>query len=334
MKGRHHLLVQSAHLKYEFEIIRNITLIQGDSATGKTTLADMIREYNLNGSDTGINISCNVPVVVLEGNNWKDQLSLIKGSIVFIDEGNRFVSSNEFAEEIRHSDNYYCIITRESLMSLPYSITEIYGIHSSGRYNSLSPVYHSLYRIYSGGETGIMTFNQDKNLNNNDEPLSEIPDVVITEDSNSGFEFFDNLFAESKCISAEGKDKIFDLLTDGNITGSVLVIADGAAFGSQMARMYDLIEHRNNTKLYLPESFEWIILDSDILDDPDVRKIMSDPEDNIDSKLFFSWERFFTHVLIEKSDKTYLKYSKNRLNPVYLNEKVLKKIISKMPFSV
>ena len=45
MNGAHHLVIRSAHLKYELDIIRNITIIQGDSASGKTTLAEMIREY-------------------------------------------------------------------------------------------------------------------------------------------------------------------------------------------------------------------------------------------------------------------------------------------------
>ena len=40
MKGKHHIIVESARLKYEFDIKRNITIIQGDSAPGKTTLID------------------------------------------------------------------------------------------------------------------------------------------------------------------------------------------------------------------------------------------------------------------------------------------------------
>ena len=35
----------------------------------------------------------------------------------------------------------------------------------------------------------------------------------------------------------------------------------------------------------------------------------------------FSWERYFTRLLIEKSSGTYFKYQKSTLNPVYLHEK-------------
>ena len=105
MRGRHSLIVQSAHLKYEMEFSRNITIIQGDSATGKTTLVEMIEEYLLNGSDTGITLSCDQPCRVIAGNTWKEQLSTINDSIVFVDEGNRFISSEEFAVAVRKTNN-------------------------------------------------------------------------------------------------------------------------------------------------------------------------------------------------------------------------------------
>ena len=45
MKGRYRIVVKNSSVRYDFEIRRNITIIKGDSATGKTTLVDMIREY-------------------------------------------------------------------------------------------------------------------------------------------------------------------------------------------------------------------------------------------------------------------------------------------------
>jgi hypothetical protein len=35
MIGKHHVIIETSGLKYSFEIQRNITIIQGDSATGK-----------------------------------------------------------------------------------------------------------------------------------------------------------------------------------------------------------------------------------------------------------------------------------------------------------
>ena len=50
MKGRHKVLVRNRKIQYEFELVRNITVIRGDSATGKTTLIDMISQYERNGA--------------------------------------------------------------------------------------------------------------------------------------------------------------------------------------------------------------------------------------------------------------------------------------------
>ena len=152
MRGRHALRIQSAHLRYDLEFSRNVTVIQGNSATGKTTLVDMVQEYLLNGSDTGISLVCDCPCRVVAGSTWREQLATINDSIVFIDEGNRFVSSVDFAQAVRGSGNYFVIVTREALDNLPYSVTEIYGIKSSGKYGSLEPVYHEMYRIYGNQE--------------------------------------------------------------------------------------------------------------------------------------------------------------------------------------
>ena len=37
MKGKYNIFVQNNRLRYDFVISRNITIIRGDSATGKTT---------------------------------------------------------------------------------------------------------------------------------------------------------------------------------------------------------------------------------------------------------------------------------------------------------
>ena len=51
MKGSIRVIVQNKRIKYDFAIRRNITIIKGDSATGKTSLIEMIRDYNLQGID-------------------------------------------------------------------------------------------------------------------------------------------------------------------------------------------------------------------------------------------------------------------------------------------
>lgn len=165
MKGVHRITVRSRYMNYDFELRRNITIIQGNSATGKTTLVDMLREHMLNGEDSGITVNSDCPIRIIEGNTWMEQLSFVQDSAIFIDEGNRFVSSKDFANAVNGSSSYFVIITRESLDALPYSVEEIYGIKSSGKYGSLEPVYHEFYRIYGKQDTEVQATNIKNNPN-------------------------------------------------------------------------------------------------------------------------------------------------------------------------
>ena len=158
------------------------------------------------------------------------------------------------------------------------------------------------------------------------------PTQVITEDSNSGYQFFQKVCTDNgiNCKSASGKSNIFKLLLD-ETKQEVLVIADGAAFGSQMERIMGLAVVQQNFHVYLPESFEWLILRSGLLEDSEISKILESPEKYVDSLHYFSWERFFTDLLMQRTSNSYLSYTKSKLNPVYLQEQEKTAILSVIP---
>lgn len=315
MKGTHRIIIQNKRIRYDFTLKRNITIIRGDSATGKTTLVDMVRDYYENGAASAVELHCDKECAVLEGRSWKAQLATLHDAIVFIDEDNDFVASDQFADAIQHSAHYYVIVTREGIPSLPYSVEEIYGIRNSGKYGTLKRTYNELYHIYPKMQ--------------NDAVVK--PDTVLTEDSNSGFQFFAGRCSKSNisCFSAQGKSNLF-ALASRHAGEQLLVIADGAAFGSEMEKMMRLISIHPEITLYLPESFEWLILKSGLLRNSEIEQILTAPEDYIESKDYFSWERFFTALLIRQTQDSYLKYAKRQLNPVYLQEHEAKMIVAVM----
>lgn len=222
MKGKYKVIVRNNKLHYEFEIKRNITIIQGDSATGKTTLINMLRQAENLGESSGVDVLSNVPCRILEGVSWKLILKNTAGTIFFIDEENAFINTEEFAAEIRGSDNYFVLITRENLYNLPYSVEEIYGLYASGRYQNTKKIYQQMYRIYSDIQE-----------------LPIKPELFIVEDSNSGYEFFKAVSDERnlECESAGGKSNIFSKIKNVK-NREVCVIADGAAIGPEMNGLY------------------------------------------------------------------------------------------------
>lgn len=149
MKGKYHIVVQNNRLRYEFDIRRNITIIRGDSATGKTTLIGLIESAASLGESSGIEVICEKTCRTLRGRDWNIVLPNIHQQIIFLDEENLFLKSKEFAAMVKKSDNYFVIVTREDLPNLPYSVDEIYGIHASGKYHDMKRTYNEMYRIYS-----------------------------------------------------------------------------------------------------------------------------------------------------------------------------------------
>lgn len=318
MRGVHDVVVRNNKVQIKLTVSRNLTILQGKSATGKTTLLELIAAYDELGTDSGVVVNCDVPCKVLAGRNWLRDLSFIENSIVFVDEDNAFMKSHEFAHAARHSSNYYVLVARESLPQLPYSVDEIYGLKNTNRSTTKYPVYSrtyaSTYRIYGKSE-----FDGAR------------PQVVIVEDSNSGFEFFAALCENSDipCISACGKSNIYDIALSRE-ERDILVIADGAAFGPEMEFLTSL-QRFKRIKLFLPESFEWLVLKSGLFPDRSTQEMLRNPASYIESADFFSWEQFFTHELIEKTRDSYLAYSKSRLNEAYLDERARETIEEGLP---
>ncbi len=318
MKGHHKVTVETDRMKYEFTIRRNITVILGDSATGKTTLVEFLNMYARRGTGSGVRVQSDVPCVVFTAmpGLWKQSLEAITQSIIFIDEGQPFIFSKEFAESAQASDNYYVLITRRPLYEIPYSTKEIYGFRTTGKYHFPEKVYQEFYPIY-----------EDDTV-----PFDNAGTVLLVEDSGIGFDFFRRNLPNIQCISADGNSKIAARLNDLNTSSNTLVFADGAAFDAYIENIITLRELHRNIGLYLPESFEWLILKSGVINSAEISDILKHPEDYIDSSVYFSWERYFTELLEkETADDELKKYNKSKISDYYISDRILQKVLNVMP---
>ena len=88
MVGSYDIEVRQRRLVYKLSIKRNMTIILGHSASGKTKLIELIRSYNLLGNESGVMINCDRPCIVLAG-KIADISAAVHGnagSIFFMDE--------------------------------------------------------------------------------------------------------------------------------------------------------------------------------------------------------------------------------------------------------
>ncbi len=204
------------------------------------------------------------------------------------------------------------------LVQLPYSVNEIYEIAMVGR----SRKKHYLKPIYS--------FDAYHRLEGNSEVQKSKIEIFLTEDSNSGYQFFKSWFQNTdiKCQSGQSKTKLFNWL-QMHSGQKIFMIADGAAFGPEIDRIYKWQEeHPDQSIICLPESFEWLLLESGVIQQNGIKEVLENPEEYIESADYISWERFFTKYLEDISAETIYAYTKRKINPYYTKNANASKVIA------
>ena len=293
MKGTHTVVVERAKVKYTLTFKRNISFIRGNSGTGKTTLISMIRDYNDRGPESGVALSCDVPCETLSGRRWERELSIIEDSIVFLDEGNEFIYSKDFAKAVNGSSNYFVLISRRDANELPYRVDEILKL--------------------------VNTTSKTINVRKSDRRFY------------SGYQFYDALCNRLgiPCYTATGVANLKRTIHECP-EQNILAIGDGAAFGPYIEKALGQRVYKN-VRLFLPESFEWTLLQSGLIPSNDILKILEDPSSYIESRDYLSWERFFTDVLIKYSADTRYAYRKVKLNEQYLRPQAMNAVANVLP---
>ena len=313
MIGKYDIEVYNNKVHYSLTVRRNITVIQGFSATGKSELIRLISQYEAFGNSSGITIKSEVPCKVLTGPDWEIVLRSTENSIIFIDENVNFTRKKEFARLVAESDNYFVIVTRDDLSELTYSVDEIYGLRDvsdTQKYKTFHKVYNEMYRLY-----------------NFDIKREYQVDRVILEDSNSGYEFFHNVLGDI-CMSSYGKSNVYKKVVSSKDTE--LVIVDGAAFGDQIGKLIRYIEsNKKDCVIYAPESFEYVILSSGLLNIDN--NVLEETYNYADSTKYISWERFYTQYLVDISRDTVYRYNKSKLNSVFLDKTSVNRIMEILP---
>lgn len=244
MNGKIEIRISTPRIVYDLSFERNISVVRGDSGTGKSFLCTLI-EQALAGEETvslilpaGVNcivmphITLNSPTVL----PWNEIISRSKNTIFFIDEVCDCLHSGTFAKIIRGSSNYYVLISRKDYADLPYSVSAIYKFKTGQPTLQKVVVNVPLY------------------------PPSNIkvtPSLFLTEDSAAGSLFYSSLY-KLKTVSAVSKTRVYSKLKSLIKQGytHIAVIVDGAAFGAEFMKCAELLCATNSGCIYFPESFE------------------------------------------------------------------------------
>ena len=309
MVGRYQLTIRNRRIEYEVTIDRSVTVIKGNSGTGKTTLIRMIQGYEAQGNRSGIMCRCTPDVklhVLLPGMNWERELDERKGQILFIDESVDYLYSESFQKAFIRADSYLVIISRSGRFNqLPYAVNSIYELRTE---KSKDISLTKMYRLYEY------------------KPDDKTPQRVVTEDSNAGMEMMEQIFPD-RVVSANGNANVAKLIGDDDEEkGLLFAVVDGAAFGGYIERTMNAAIIRGNTIIFAPESFEYLVLQLDAY-----RRHLSDEISATwkycNSGAHLTWERYYTALLDSISYDNYgFHYSKKRLNKSFKNDNVKRQI--------
>ena len=151
MNGRYDIVLYNNKVHYRLTVKRNITVLRGDSATGKSELIRLLALHNGNPLSSGITLICERECTVLNEGNWKLLLETYKNRIFFIDGGYGFLRTKEFADAVKGAENYFVIVSRENFPQLPYAAEEIYGLRE-GKSREAKRVCNEMYRILPRAE--------------------------------------------------------------------------------------------------------------------------------------------------------------------------------------
>lgn len=222
------LKITNPKVVFDLNLRRRVTIIRGESASGKTWMSEIIRVHD----DVSF-VECERKVIVapvVVAGRESETLPQYSGCILLIDESNGYALTKRYADAVMENDIWVVISARE-VISYPYSADEVYSLKTLGKIKRLVPFYTE-------------KVNQHKYV-----------DSILTEDEDGGKTFFTRMGYDA--VSAKGKDNLV-----ANLKEHMCVVFDKAAIGNVYDTLYSGAVN-GTLDLVQPESFEWVLLHSE-----------------------------------------------------------------------
>ena len=123
------IIIKTPEITYNLKVNRKITVLRGDSGTGKTSIIEIVDA--LNSDVLGISISGidkSKLKCIHTHDDWEHIIDISENSVILVDEDCDFMYTKEFAEKVYSSSNRFLLISRDRLRHLNISASEVFEL--------------------------------------------------------------------------------------------------------------------------------------------------------------------------------------------------------------
>lgn len=278
---------------YDLVLERTISVIRGDSGTGKSYMCELVHILNQDPDTFGLSVESELPTIKVNEQPTEEWCLSNKDSVIFIDEDVKIKGVDKIIRLLRRNGCWVVYISRKNSIRIDLGCATscVYKIESSGKVRSLKKLIEF-----------VVVRNRTYTL--------------CTEDSNSGNQFFSQFGRAVETLGGSGNLNKAKL----DVVSGRILIADLAVLGIPMLdKMPAYI--RGDFDIIPMESFEQFLLSANLFDSVEgIKDVRNNPE-------YYSWERYFTDKLQRFTDRLNTgTYTKRKLLPCFKDSSVVESL--------
>lgn len=120
MHGEQTLILKTRRLEYRLAFNSKVTVIGGNSGTGKTALCSLLSEFLHEGKNSAYSVESSCPVALLAGDWYTARLQLqhLAHTLLVVDEDASYLESGLFAVMISRSSCYAVVMSHSMLKNI------------------------------------------------------------------------------------------------------------------------------------------------------------------------------------------------------------------------
>lgn len=235
--------LKARRLAYDILIQGKYTMLQGMSGTGKTRFVRLASQYT-----QGAPVEYTGPGTLycaggMDPSKFVRLIETCQGDVFLMDEEYDSLGYHDFLRKILTSPNYFIIVSREGLRTLPYGVESLCVMEGGPAHYYMSESYpQRMWRQHSSRAGKL-----------------------LCEDEGNGYECAKRILQRYgySVDTAKGKDKIVAKIKTYDVLANIVVAVDVCGLSCTAHALFAMMSRYKNLSISSSRSFEWCALQSE-----------------------------------------------------------------------